>query len=186
MRRQKWLVIRFIFVVLTLLVFNGFSTYKKVDIRENIFHFLLIEENQKSAFANAVALNYGSTENSCVYFMAEVLRKNEYSIPKETANITQIISILEKEGWTKNSDYRNLKPGDICFTTDNKGNKQGVPTHTYVFMKWVKRGSYDYAYICDNQAKDYENKIYHIRNIKNRVVIKGQTKDAFSFFMKES
>ena len=52
------------------------------------------------------------------------------------------------------------------FTTDGYGNKMVFQPHTYVFMAWVKEGNYDYAYICDNQTKDYENKIYHIRNIK--------------------
>lgn len=52
-------------------------------------------------------------------------------------------------------------------------------------MAWVKEGNYDYAYICDNQAKDYENKIYHIRNIKNVDKANGYSKDAFSFFMEK-
>jgi hypothetical protein len=51
-------------------------------------------------------------------------------------------------------------------------------------MGWVKEGSYDNAYICDNQAKDYDNEIYHIRNIKDRANVNGITKDAFSFFLK--
>ena len=154
--------------------------------RERIYKFLQKDKNRREVFAVAVDLNGGSSENTCVYFIAEVLRKNNYPISKDTCNTTQIISILENKGWKKESDYKKLKPGDICFTTDYTGSKKGTPTHTYVFMGWVKEGSYDYAYICDNQAKDYENKVYHIRNIKNRVEINGLTKDAFSFFMKAS
>lgn len=47
----------------------------------------------------------------------------------------------------------------------------------------VEEGKYDYAYICDNQAKDYEGKIYHTRNIKNIKNIKNSQKEPFSFFM---
>jgi hypothetical protein len=174
-------------VILALIAFSVFSSmHKKTNklfLRESIYNFLKVEKNQKAVFADAVALNHGSSKNSCVYFVSEVLRKNDYFIPKETANTTQLISILEKEGWKKNYNFKKLKPGDIVFTTDHKGNKKGKPTHTYIFMGWVKEGSYDYAYVCDNQAKDYENQIYHIRNVKNRVNVDGLTKDAFSFFM---
>ena len=105
-------------------------------------------------------------------------------MPKDTSNISQIILLLKKEGMEKQRDYENLKPGDICFTTDGDGDKNGIPTHTYIFMKWVKAGNYDYAYICDNQAKDYDGKVYHIRNINVIDKSNGFDKDAFAFFMK--
>ena len=59
-----------------------------------------------------------------------------------------------------------------------------MPSHTYIFMDWVEEGNFDYAYICDNQAKDYNNQIYHIRNIAIVDKANGFTKDAFSFLMR--
>lgn len=156
----------------------------KTNLREQIYSYMKVEKNQKAVFNSAISLNNGDSANSCVYFVAEVLRRNNVGISESTCNTAQLIEILRNKGWKKDSDYKNLKPGDIVFTTDGMGNKNGIPTHTYVFMDWVEEGSYDYAYICDNQAKDYDNKVYHIRNIKNPDSANGFTKDAFSFFMK--
>jgi hypothetical protein len=187
MKKLKIIIQLVIIVVLCLIIVNKVkqdSIEEKVMLRQGIHKFLQSEKNRTDAYKAAVKLNQGNSENTCVYFISEVLRRNNFEIAKEIANTTQIISILKEEGWQKDSDYKNLKPGDICFTTDAKGNKNGVPTHTYVFMGWVKEGNYDYAYICDNQAKDYDNKVYHVRNLKVVDKANGFTKDSFSFFMK--
>jgi hypothetical protein len=187
MRKRRLIRSTVMIVIFSLLVLNkaiANQEGKEQYLRKDIYNFLQKEQNQKQAFSAAIALNNGSSENACVYFVAEVLRKNNYPIPRDTCNTSQIISLLEKRGWKRYNNYKNLKPGDICFTTDHTGSKKGLPTHTYIFMGWVEEGSYEYAYICDNQAKDYENNVYHIRNIKERVQINGLTKDAFSFFMR--
>lgn len=157
---------------------NSYST-------KNVYTFLENEGNRREVYGAAISLNQGSSANTCVYFIAEVLRRNNFNVPNETSNTEQIISLFTKKGFEKQSDYEHLTPGDICFTTDNNGGTSGLPTHTYVFMKWVKEGSYDYAYICDNQAKDYDDEVYHIRNINVRTRSNGFDKDAFSFFMKK-
>ena len=179
--------IMLIIVVLGIIIFSkdimphlqGENQY----LNQNVYNFLQDVGNQKDVYAAGIELNGGSSANTCVYFVAEVLRRNDFNVPKEICNITQIIPIFEENGWGKETDYKNLMPGDICFTTDASGNKNGIPTHTYVFMKWVKEGKYDYAYICDNQAKDYKSKIYHIRNINVVTKVNGSDKDAFAFFM---
>lgn len=154
-------------------------------LRKNIYNYLQNQKNRLTVYETASKLNNNSTQNACVYFLSEVLRKNDYSVPNSVCNTGQLISYLKARGWSKSTDYKALRPGDICFTTDEKGNKNGVPSHTYIFMGWVKQGSYDYAYVCDNQAKDYGGKIYHIRNIKIKGSANGYEKDAFSFFMEE-
>jgi len=154
------------------------------SLNQNIYNFLENDKNRKDVYGAAIELNQGSSANTCVYFISEVLRRNNLNVPKETNNIDQIIPILEDSGLEKQRNYKNLMPGDICFTTNSKGDKNGIPTHIYVFMKWVVEGSYDYAYICDNQAKDYKDKVYHIRNINVIDKSNGYDKDAFSFFMK--
>jgi hypothetical protein len=151
---------------------------------KEVFNLLKTETKQKEMHNAAVELNYGKSSNACVYFVSEVLRRSGVDIPKATSNTKQLTNFLKDEGWKRYKDYKELKPGDLCFTTDHLGNKNGIPTHTYIFMSWVKEGNYDYAYICDNQAKDYEDKTYHIRNIKSVDKANGFTKDAFSFFMR--
>ena len=188
MKRVKFIIELIIIIVLCVVIVNKareeFGT-SNLQVRESIYKYLKSEKNQMQIYEAAMKLNNGSSQNTCVYFISEVLRKNKFQIPKETCNTGQMIALLEKEGWEKDNNYKNLKPGDICFTTDDKGNKNGVPSHTYVFMGWVKEGNYDYAYICDNQAKDYGNKVYHVRNISITANANGYKKDAFSFFMKD-
>lgn len=154
------------------------------ELRKRIYSYMIDKQNRIQVYEAAVALNGGKSANTCVYFLSEVLRRNDVPISKETANTTQILKKLNQMGWKKDTDYKNLQPGDIGFTTDAAGNKDGIPTHTYIFMGWVEKGNYDYAYIVDNQAKDYDNKIYHISNIKNVGEANGFTKEAFSFCMR--
>ncbi|KAJ48869.1 hypothetical protein BD780_000330 [Clostridium tetanomorphum] len=150
---------------------------------ENVHEFLMSKKNRQKTYLAAVDLNGGNSENTCVFFVSEVLRRNNYEVPKYMGNTGDFINFLNERGWKKQRNYKKLKPGDICFTTDEKGTTNGIPSHTYIFMGWVEGQKYDYAYICDNQAKDYDNQVYHIRNIRKVDTIKGLTKDAFSFFM---
>jgi len=185
---KKVILIIFVLVITSIVIIfsNNVKTYVQGENRslnQNIYNFLEDVGNRKDVYGAAIKLNKGSSANTCVYFIAEVLRHNNFKVPEETSNIEQILPLLEKDGLKKQRNYEKLMPGDICFTTDGKGDKNGMPTHTYVFMKWVKEGNYDYAYICDNQAKDYKGKVYHIRNINVIDRSNGFDKDAFAFFM---
>lgn len=151
---------------------------------KKVYNYLKDENNQRKVYNKAVKLNGGDSANTCVYFVSEVLRRNGISIDESTCNTEQLINILKDKGWKKINNYKELEPGDLCFTTDSLGNKKGISSHTYIFMGWVEEGSFDYAYICDNQAKDYNNQVYHIRNIAVVDDANGFTKDAFSFFMR--
>lgn len=157
---------------------------QNLNLIGNVYNFLEEEANQRDVYNEAIKLNQGSSENTCVYFISEVLRRNNFKVPEQTSNTKQIIDLLKDKGFEEQSDYKKLISGDICFTTDNNGEANGVPTHTYIFMKWVKEGNYDYAYICDNQAKDYKNQVYHIRNINVKATSNGFDKDEFAFFMR--
>jgi len=156
---------------------------QNLSLNKDVYNFLQDKKNRIEVYSSAIQLNKGSSENTCVYFISEVLRKNNFKVPMETSNTSQFMSFLKENGFKKQSNYKKLMPGDICFATDAN---EGFPTHTYVFMKWVKEGNYDYAYICDNQAKDYKGKIYHIRNINVVAKSNGFIKDAFAFFMKRT
>lgn len=186
-------IMLFIIIVVTIglviketTVRKTYTEDKNYDINEKIFKFLESEENRKYVYSKAIKFNKGSSANTCVYFLSELLRENNFTVPGETKKVSEILKVLDKDGWKKHSNYEELKSGDICFTTDEDGNKDGTPTHTYVFMQWVKEGNYDYAYVCDNQAKDYNGKLYHIRNIRNVDKTNGFKKEAFAFFMKKS
>ncbi|MBC8060674.1 MAG: hypothetical protein H7Y18_08405 [Clostridiaceae bacterium] len=151
-----------------------------------IYNYLNSSPSRLQIYNNAIALNNGDSANTCVYFISEVLRQTGFNVPKSVCNTTELISLIKQEKLTIIKDYTQLKPGDICFTTDSNLNANGTPSHTYVFMSWVKKGKYDFAYICDNQAKDYNNKIYHVRNISVNYKIDGKDKDPFSFLVRKS
>ncbi len=153
-------------------------------LSNDIYNFLSNKINRLKVYNKSTALNNGNTANTCVYFICEVLRENGFNISNSVCNTSQLLSILKSKNLQTITDYTKLKPGDICFTTDSKQNKNGTPSHTYVFMRWVKDGDYSFAYICDNQSKDYDGKIYHVRNISNSYTIDGKTKDPFSFFVR--
>lgn len=188
MKRTNLLALAVLIAFFTLLPPGEAGKVKASDVELNqqIYQYIGYENNQQSVFNAAIALNGDKSSNSCVYFVSEVLRRNGIAVPRNTANTIQLVLSLTLRGWSWDTDYKKLEPGDIAFTTDSMGDKKGIPSHTYVFMGWVSEGSYDYAYICDNQAKDYENRIYHIRNISSRDNVDGKSKDAFSFFMRSN
>ena len=158
------------------------STY---PLNSAIYTHLNSSATRIKVYNSAIALNNGDSANACVYFISEVLRQTGFNLPKSICNTAELISLIKKGGLKIINDYKQLKPGDICFTTDSNLNASGIPSHTYVFMGWVKKGKYDFAYICDNQAKDYNNKIYHVRNISINYKIGDKSKDPFSFFVRK-
>jgi hypothetical protein len=161
--------------------FNG--KVSSTQLTENIYDSMTKKVNRLNAYNRAVALNDKKSINTCVYFLCEVLRMNGEKISDSVCNTTQILDIMKDEDWRKEKDYKKLKRGDICFTTDSSLNPNGTPTHTYIFMGWKEQGLYDYAYICDNQAKDYNGNIYHLRNIIKLDSKGGNAKEPFGFFM---
>ena len=92
-------------------------------LQEKIYNSMMIKENRLKVYSRSIKLNKGSSSNTCVYFIAEVLRRNGESIDDSVCNTTQLLHIMKKDGWKKNKNYKKLKPGDICFTTDENLNK---------------------------------------------------------------
>ncbi len=183
-RRKAILWIVFIIVICYIVNLFIIKPMQDARLKEQLHQYMLVKANRLEVFNSAVALNDGKTLNTCVLFASEAMRRNGIPIPEGTCNTTQLISALEDRKWQKDESYQDLQPGDIVFTTDASDDKYGKPTHCYIFMEWAEKGSYDYAYICDNQAGDYKGKLYHIRNIKNIERVNGMTKEAFAFFMK--
>lgn len=190
---RKKRIIKFLIFIFLLVLFyhliplikniNTSKMFKNKNINSDLYSFMDDKNSREEVYNKAIKLNNGSSANTCVYFVAEALRQNGEDIDSSVCNTSQLLGIMENEGWNKEYDVKKLKPGDICFTTDEKLNKKGTPTHTYIFMGWVTKGNYDYAYVCDNQAKDYKGKIYHIRNVTKIENVKGNQKEPFSFFV---
>jgi hypothetical protein len=192
-KESKLSSMKYVLIVFTLLFFvpllyleqhyNFNDKVSSTKLTENIYNSMTKKDNRLNAYNRAIALNDGKSANTCVYFLSEVLRMNDEEISDNVCNTTQILDIMKNEGWKKEREYKKLKRGNICFTTDEWLNPTGVPTHTFIFMGWKEEGLYDYAYICDNQANDYDGKIYHLRNILKLDSKGGNTKEPFGFFM---
>ena len=106
-------------------------------------------DNQRDVYEKAIELNGGDSANMLILLRG--IKKKWYIFDKSTCNTEQLIKILQNTG--KGLVIMRSFNRDLCFTTDGFGNKKGIPSHTYIFMGWVEEGKFDYAYICDNQAK---------------------------------
>ncbi|ADK15909.1 MULTISPECIES: cell wall-binding repeat-containing protein [Clostridium] len=146
------------------------------ELQKNLYNYLSDEDHRQSVLSRAIELHGGDTSNNCVYFQSEALRRSGLTdLPEWVCNTVQFTSQLLQRGWTKCEDLAQLRPGDICFTTNG-------PSHTYTFMKWCDPKSYDYAYICDNQGNEYGGNAYHKRNVDFATSLK----DAIAYFMYEN
>ncbi|MCY6957152.1 peptidoglycan amidohydrolase family protein [Clostridium brassicae] len=147
-------------------------------LNEKIYKYLDVEANRKKTFSEAVKLNSGSEKGTSSIFISQVLRNNGQTISKSAINTKTLVAELEKNGWKKITDYKQLQKGDICFAAPSK--EGGSPSHTYVFIKWVKEGKTDYAYVCDSQVSEYKNTL-HTRNISSST----PKKEKFGFLMRK-
>src|SRR5690606_35752931 len=105
-----------LFIVFLVLDRQFIKPQRGARLREQLYQYMLEEENQSQVFNTAVALNGGKTANTCVYFVSEALRRNDVPVSEATCNTSQLISVLKERRWKKDKNYKNLKPGDIVFT----------------------------------------------------------------------
>lgn len=146
-------------------------------LNTKVYTYLNDKANRTASLNEAKALNHGSDKGLSTTFIAEILRNNNYDVPKTIINTKSLVSELEKNGWKKINDYKKLEKGDIVFTTASKSNS---PTHVYIFMEWVEEDKTDYANICDSQISEYSDTL-HKRNID----FSTPKKDKFNFFMRK-
>lgn len=138
-------------------------------IQSRIANYLSSSYNVTNVLNTAVALHGGETSNNCVYFSSEAMRRMGVSVPRGTCNTRQYLSYLNARGWEANWNIKKLRPGSICFTTNDGG---GYPTHTFVFMGWAN-SNYTSAYVADNQGSKV-----HIRDMRATY-----STDKFAYFM---
>ena len=96
--------------------FNGNTS--STNFSEDIYNSMSEKDNRIKAYNRAIALNNGSSANSCVYFLSEVLRMNDVEIADNVCNTTEILDIMKNEGWKKERDCKKLKRGDVVFTIE--------------------------------------------------------------------
>lgn len=149
----------------------------KSALDEKIGKYLDKQENRQKSLDAAISINKGSNKGISVIYISEILRNNGIEIPKSTLSTKNLVKELEKQGFEKITDYKELQKGDIAFTTKDKS---GNPSHAYIFLKWSKEGKTDYGTVCDGQINDYDSTI-HKRNIS----VSTTTKDKISFFMRK-
>lgn len=148
------------------------------QLNDRLFNYLNASEKRTNSYSRAKQLNSNSEKGLSSIYIAQILRDNGYKIDKSVINASHLVQTLKKDGWKTISDYKQLKKGDICFTTSSK--PSGPPAHTYVFMGWVQQGKTDYAYVVDSQVAEYKN-TYHKRNID----FTTPKKEKFAFFMRK-
>lgn len=124
------------------------------DTQFRLYKYMTDTNNRVSVHYRAIDLHGGDTSNNCVFFTSEALRRVGVDLPLGTCNTYDLENKLEARGFVKSYDLSQLKPGDIVFTNGY--------THVYIFMGWASNG---YAYVCDNQADRFDNKVLHLRNV---------------------
>ncbi|MBV1822370.1 hypothetical protein G7A79_29560, partial [Coprococcus sp. MSK.21.13] len=77
-KRKVKIIIKFLFVViLSIMALQKINAVEdNRELRENIYKYLQDKNNRIETYYSGVALNNGKSENTCVYFISEVLRKN--------------------------------------------------------------------------------------------------------------
>ncbi len=75
-------------------------------LQEKIYNSMMIKENRLKVYSRSIKLNKGSSSNTCVYFIAEVLRRNGENIDDSVCNTTQLLHIMKKDGWKKSKNYK--------------------------------------------------------------------------------
>lgn len=149
-------------------VVNIYDTHSNTQF--NLYNYLTDTNNRVSVHYRAIDLHGGDTSNNCVFFTSEALRRVGIDLPLGTCNTYDLEDKLKSMGCIASYDLSQLKPGDIVFTNGY--------THVYVFMGWADNG---YAYICDNQADRFDNKVLHLRNVYSDTSITDRSTHFFYF-----
>lgn len=149
---------------------NTYYNYAHSNANYQLFKYMTDVNNQMSVDNTAVWLHGGATDNNCVFFSSEVLRRIGVNIPRSVANTYQLENELKGRGFAYSYDFSQLKPGDIVFTNGY--------THVYIFMCWDRDG---YAYIVDNQRTSYGNLVLHRRKVLEDTAISDRATHFFYY-----
>lgn len=149
---------------------NTYNNYSHSSANYQLFKYMTDVNNQLSVDNTAVWLHGGATDNNCVFFSSEALRRIGVNIPRSVANTYQLENELKGRGFAYSYDFSQIKPGDIVFTNNY--------THVYIFMCWDRDG---YAYIVDNQRTSYGNLVLHRRKVLEDTTISDRATHFFYY-----
>jgi len=158
-------------------------TAQAMSMNQQLAAYLADPDNGTKVAERALSLNGGDWHNACVIVVSEALRRIGCEIPDATNYTPVLMQQLEARGFKRHDNLSALEPGDICFTTDESGRTDGIPTHTFVFLDWAEPGI---MLIFDNQVYDYGDHI-HTRPV-DQSFHEGdpdKPKEATAFFMRD-
>lgn len=144
-----------------------------------IYTTALGEEIRKNAINQSIKINENSPNGITAIYIAELLRSAGIPVPATSKNTKDLVDSLTALGWKPYTDPKQLKKGDVCFTTE-MSDMAGHPSHVYIFMGWVKEGNTDTAFVCDSLIAENNNEWIHKRNID----FETENKQKMAFFMR--
>ena len=100
-----------------------------------------------------IAQFVGFTTNACARYVSEALYRNGVKVDRYEAWAQKVSSQLRDLGWTKITDRKALKPGDVIFTADASTFVDGQSPHVFVFVKYDSNLNDSIA--LDNQGNSY-------------------------------
>lgn len=148
-------------------------------VNSKIYTAALGEEIRKNSLNQSIKINENSPNGITAIYIAELLRSGGVPVPVTVKNTKDLVDSLATLGWKPYTDTKQLKKGDVCFTTE-MSDMSGHPSHVYIFMGWVKEGSTDTAFVCDSLLAENNNEWIHKRNID----FETENKQKMSFFMR--
>ena len=121
----------------------------------NILNILQYKTNRVNAFSEATQL-HGSIMDNCTYYLSSLLRMDGYDIPSGTGSVSGLNNWAHQNSWNFSTNLSNLKPGDICFASND---------HTFVFVSWYNKAK-GLANVNDNQLAYFDpGKATYIRDL---------------------
>lgn len=131
------------------------NTSQEKSTQSNFVDYVSKRGNRDKAWDEALNLHNGIRTNNCVFYMSSILRGLGYNVPDYIGYTTYLSDWLEQNGWHKEYNLNNIKPGDIAFSGE---------THVVMFLSWANK-SKGIANVNDEQVVAYNSGLSYERNI---------------------
>ena len=132
---------------------NGFAS----PLNKKLYEYESSPSNQNVAMNEAIKLHNYNPINTCVFFQASCLRAIGESVPNSIGYTLNLERWLEKNNWSKETDFNYIQKGDIVFAGQY---------HTFLFMGW-KDKSKGIAYVMGDESYMYGTS-YKDRNLRGQ------------------
>ena len=125
------------------------------NVGNSVIHYIDNANNRENAWHEAIRI-HGTKKNNCTFYLSSLLRGAGINVPTSIGYTTNLGDWLGQNGWTKNTNMNNLKPGDIVFSGD---------VHAYIFLSWANKDKL-IANVNDEQLAYYDNGLSYERKLK--------------------